>query len=55
MVRTANSSSVRELIVGQSALRCMLVVVFMECDADETRIISDRSATGNERWREEEG
>ena len=45
----------RGVIIGESALRRTLVTVFAERSASETRIISARRATRNERRRYEEG
>jgi len=45
----------RAVIIGESALRRTLVTVFAERSASETRIISARRATRNERRRYEEG
>ena len=45
----------RELIIGESARRALLVTVFIERDAEETRILSARRATRHERRRYEEG
>ncbi len=48
-------STDRSLIVGESALRRILVTVFVELSEQETRIISARRATRHERKRYEEG
>lgn len=45
----------RELIIGESALQRVLVTVFVECGAEEMRIVSARRATAHERRRYEEG
>jgi len=45
----------RELIIGESVLRRILVTVFVERDAEETRIISARRATSHERRKYEKG
>jgi uncharacterized DUF497 family protein len=45
----------RALVVGESALRRVLVTVFAERGNAEIRIISARCATNHERRRHEEG
>jgi uncharacterized DUF497 family protein len=45
----------RALIIGESALRRVLVTVFIEGGEEETRIVSARRATRQERRRYEEG
>lgn len=44
----------RTLIVGESAIGCLLVTVFAEAHENEVRIISARRATTHERRRYEE-
>ena len=45
----------RSLIIGESALRRVLVTVFAEHAEDEIRMVSARRATRRERRRYEEG
>ena len=47
--------SERALLLGLSAVGRVLVTVYLEIHADETRIISARRATKHERRRYEEG
>jgi uncharacterized DUF497 family protein len=45
----------RELFIGESARQHVLMTVFIERDAEETRITSARRGTKHERRRHEEG
>jgi uncharacterized DUF497 family protein len=45
----------REILIGESVVRRVLVTVFIEIGAEEARIVSARRATKSERRRYEEG